>query len=235
MFAMNSRYWYYLFFANLLTEITAIALQWNNMRFFTKPLLVIILFTWFITSSAKLPPLRYYIAAALFFSWLGDIFLLMEAKGPYWFMAGLGSFLAAHIMYILFFLQLRSKQRPQKPWNLFVIAMVAVYAISLFAFLYPYIGNLKIPVAVYALAISAMLITAAHAFNRNTSGAAMYCIAGAVLFVMSDSLLSINKFYNSFPAAGTGIILTYGLAQFAITKGSLQYLAGKSCSAENQG
>ena len=80
----------------------------------------------------------------------------------------------------------------------------------------------------YALAISAMLITAAHAFVKNTGGAAMYCTAGAGLFVMSDSLLSINKFYDSFPAAGTAIMLTYGLAQFAITKGSLQYLAGKS-------
>src|SRR5260221_14796935 len=104
MFAMNSRFWCYLFFADLLAEITAIALQWNNIRFFTKPLLVIILFTWFITSSAKLSPLRYYVAVALFFSCLGDIFLLMEAKGAYWFMAGLGSFLLAHSMYILFFL-----------------------------------------------------------------------------------------------------------------------------------
>src|SRR5260221_12255259 len=99
MFAMNSRFWCYLFFADLLAEITAIAQQWNNIRVFTKPLLVIILFTWFITSSAKLSPLRYYIAAALFFSWLENVFLLMEAKCGYWIMAWLGSCFIAPRLY----------------------------------------------------------------------------------------------------------------------------------------
>jgi uncharacterized membrane protein YhhN len=223
---MNSKYWYYLFFADLLAELTAIAFQWNNMRLFTKPLLVIILLTGFITASAKFPPLRYYIAVALFFSWLGDIFLLTDAKISFGFIAGLGSFLVAHIFYILFFLRVRNKQLPEKSWNIFVITAVVVYAIALFVFLYPHIGNLKFPVAIYALTISTMLITAVHAFNKYNLNAARNCIAGAILFVVSDSLLSVNKFYSSFPAAGISIMVTYALAQFVITKGSLQYLAG---------
>jgi uncharacterized membrane protein YhhN len=48
-----------------------------------------------------------------------------------------------------------------------------------------------------------------------------------LLFVISDSLLALNKFYHAFTAVGIYIMLTYGLAQFAITKGSLQYLAGE--------
>lgn len=223
---MNSKYWYYLFFADLLAELLAIAFQWNNMRLFTKPLLLIILLTAFIISSAKFPPLRYYIAVALFFSWLGDFFLLMDPKISYGFIAGLGSFLVAHILYILFFMRVRNNHLLQKPWNIFVIAAVVVYAMALFVFLYPHIGNLKLPVAVYALTISIMLIAAVHAFNKYNLDAARNCIAGAILFVVSDSLLSVNKFYGSFPAAGIFIMVTYALAQFAITKGSLQYLAG---------
>jgi len=224
---MNSKYWCYLFFADLLAELTAIALKWNDVQLFTKPLLVIFLFAWFMLSSVKLSPLRYFIAAALFFSWMGDVFLLMEAKGAGWFMTGLGSFLLAHIMYILFFLELRRRQLAQQPWNPFIITVVAVYAISLFGFLYPHIGNLKLPVGIYAFAIAAMLVIAAHTFNKSTQNAASYYIPGAALFVISDSLLAVNKFYHPFAFAGCCIMLTYGLAQFAITKGSLLYLAGE--------
>jgi uncharacterized membrane protein YhhN len=222
---MNGRYWSYLFFADLIAELAAIELQWNNMRLFTKPLLMIILLAWVIITSSKYLPLRNYIAAALFFSCLGDVFLLMEEKLSFGFLLGLVCFLAAHIIYILFFLQLRKKQLSPVPWNPFIIAAVIVYAASLFIFLYPHIGNLKIPVAIYSLTISVMLITAAHAFSQYKQYAAVFCIAGALLFLVSDSLLSINKFCCAFPAAGIFIMLTYGLAQFAITKGSLQYLA----------
>jgi uncharacterized membrane protein YhhN len=224
---MNSKYWCYLFFADLLAELTAIVLKWNDVQLFTKPLLVIFLFAWFMLSSVKFSPLRYSIAAALFFSWMGDVFLLMEAKGAGWFMAGLGSFLLAHMMYILFFLKLRRKQLAQQPLNPYIIAVVAVYAISLFGFLYPHIGNLKLPVGIYAFTIATMLVIAAHSFNKSTQNAASYCIPGAALFVISDSLLALNKFYHPFPFAGSCIMLTYGLAQFAITKGSLLYLAGE--------
>ena len=107
---MNSKYWYYLFFAGLLAELTAVAMGWNGVQLFTKPLLIIFLFAWFMIAALKFSPLRYCIAAALFFSWAGDICLMMEARGPGWFMAGLASFLLAHIMYIVFFLLARRRQ-----------------------------------------------------------------------------------------------------------------------------
>ncbi|MEO5592358.1 MAG: lysoplasmalogenase [Chitinophagaceae bacterium] len=232
---MNSKYWLYLFFTDLLAELTATALRWNDLRLFTKPLLIVFLFIWCMLSSVKFLPLRYCIAAALFFSWAGDVFLLREAKGAGWFIAGLGSFLLAHIMYIIFFLCVRRKQSMPRPWNTYVITGIAFYSVSLFGFLYPYIGNLKLPVGIYAITIAAMLICAAHAFTKNTKNAARYCITGAALFVVSDSLLALNKFYYSFTGAGVCIMLTYGLAQFAIVKGSLLYLAAENTSlAQNR-
>lgn len=224
---MNSRSWYYLFFANLLAELAAVAAGWNNIRLFTKPMLLVLLFSWFVIYSKAFSPLRYYIAAALFFSWLGDIFLLLEDRNAAWFMAGLGSFLLAHIMYITFFVQTRRLQTAPVKWNLPAVVMIGLYAVLLVGFLYPRIGNLQIPVAIYATTIAIMLITALHAFDYSNSKAGRYCIAGAVLFLCSDSLLAINKFYHSFPAAGIFIMATYGLAQFAIAKGSLLYLAAE--------
>jgi uncharacterized membrane protein YhhN len=224
---MNSNNWYYLFCANLLAELGAVAAGWNQVQLLTKPLLLILLFTWFIISSKAFSPLRYCIVAALFFSWLGDIFLLLEDRGGAWFMAGLGSFLLAHIMYIAFFLRVRSLQAVPPKWDSPVIIFIGLYAVLLLGFLYPYIGNLQIPVAIYAITIAIMLATALHAFNHSNRNAGKYCIAGAVLFLCSDSLLALNKFYHSFPAAGVFIMATYGLAQFAIAKGSLLYLAAE--------
>jgi uncharacterized membrane protein YhhN len=47
---------------------------------------------------------------------------------------------------------------------------------------------------------------------------------GAVLFVVSDSLLAINKFYSSFELAGVLIMLTYGMAQLLIVTGAINYI-----------
>ncbi|MEO5682859.1 MAG: lysoplasmalogenase [Chitinophagaceae bacterium] len=224
---MTGNTWAYLFLADLLAELVAIATGWHTIRLFTKPLLAIILFAGFMLSSIQFLPLRYYIAAALFFSWLGDVFLLPQMKGNDWFMAGLGSFLLAHAMYILFFLRVRGRQQHPVAYKGYLVILLIIYAIGLFVFLYPYIENLRWPVALYAITIIAMLVTAIHAFKNNTLQAARYCITGAALFVVSDSLLALNKFYQVFPGANIAIMLTYGLAQVALTKGSLQYLAGE--------
>jgi uncharacterized membrane protein YhhN len=226
MIAMKSSYWCWLFFADLLAELSAIAYQSNDLRYFTKPLLVIFLLAWFLGASSKFTGLRFYIVPALGFSWAGDVFLLPEHGGAYWFIAGLASFLAAHIMYTLFFLRIRKKHYLTRPLNFIVIVLVSLYAVSLYILLYRHIENLRLPVAVYASAISVMLISAIHAFNRPISLPGRWCITGAVLFVVSDSLLSVNRFYHSFSNAGIFIMLSYGLAQFALTKGSLLYLAG---------
>ena len=223
---MNSKYWAYLFFACLLTQLAAIAFDWTSTRFITKPFLMAILFVWFIQSSPKFLPLRNLVAAALLFSWAGDVFLLKENSG--WFMAGLGSFLLAHGMYILFFMQLRRKQIPAAPWNIYLVAIAVLYAITLYVFLFPHVGNLKIPVGVYAVVITLMLITATHAVKRSRQPVAVFFTAGALLFVLSDSLLAINRFYRPLPAGDAGIMLTYGIAQFAIIKGSLLYLAAEN-------
>ena len=47
---------------------------------------------------------------------------------------------------------------------------------------------------------------------------------GAILFVVSDSLLAFNKFFAAFNNAGLIIMLTYGLAQLFITEGAVKYI-----------
>ena len=223
---MLSRYFYYLFFAALLVELMVVGMGCNTAQWITKPLLVLFLFAWFASSSHFFSPLHYSIAAALFFSLLGDIFLLKPGAG--WFMAGLASFLLAHILYIVFFLRLRKRQPfPFRP-NSLIIGLITGYACALVMFLRPHIGNLLVPVIIYATAIAGMVLSAIHAGSSRQKQAGLFCVGGALFFLFSDSLLAVNKFYRPLPMAGIAVMASYGLAQFAIVKGALLYLAGEN-------
>jgi uncharacterized membrane protein YhhN len=63
-----------------------------------------------------------------------------------------------------------------------------------------------------------MLITAFHATAKPLAYPAIMLLSGAILFVLSDSMLAINQFIQPFPLAGVGIMLTYGLAQLFIVQ-----------------
>jgi uncharacterized membrane protein YhhN len=58
------------------------------------------------------------------------------------------------------------------------------------------LGELKIPVSVYAVTISVMLALAFKVYFSSKSQARYLVLLGAVLFVVSDSLLAINKFHR---------------------------------------
>ena len=49
-------------------------------------------------------------------------------------------------------------------------------------------------------------------------------MTGALLFVISDSVLAVNKFHHSFEIADVVIMLTYGLAQLFIVEGAIKYI-----------
>jgi len=221
---MKKSIWIYLFFVTLILELTAIALSWESVQYIVKPLLLTFLGAYFIQQSRGSVAARQLVLFAIFFSWLGDVFLLMQEDNSRYFMAGLLSFLIAHIFYIFFFLRVRAIETVAEPWRILRIIVVAVYVAILFIYLFPSLGELRLPVLAYALALGTMLVCCWHAFTPGSSWF-WFCLAGAVLFVISDSLLAINKFKSPFPGAGFWIILTYALAQFAIVYGSLQWLA----------
>jgi uncharacterized membrane protein YhhN len=86
---------------------------------------------------------------------------------------------------------------------------------------------MKIPVVVYGFVISLMLFFALHMLFISKRSAGRSMALGAILFVISDSLLAFNKFYQQFAYAGVLIILSYGLAQYYIVKGAVNYIKQK--------
>ncbi|MDX1937450.1 MAG: lysoplasmalogenase [Flavihumibacter sp.] len=223
---MKVRGWLYLFFLVLTLELFFISTNWAALRLVSKPLLMATLLAWFIAATPK-GQSRWVIILALILSWLGDVFLMLEDKNPNFFIAGLSSFLLAHLTYIFFFRQIRKQNTQPLPLNLFTIIGVSIYAVALFFFLSPGLGALKTPVLIYAVTISTMLIMAIHTSSPATKNLAYWLIAGAVLFVCSDSLLAINKFYKPFTTAGFLIMLTYALAQLLIITGAVKYFNSK--------
>lgn len=162
------------------------------------------------------------IIAGLFFSWTGDILLLFENKDPLFFIGGLISFLTTHVFYIIYFLKTRSSQTSllrNQPW---MAALVAAYGVSLVLFLSPHLGEMKLPVTIYAAVICAMVICSLHVFTKTNKPANILFVAGAILFAASDSLLAVNKFYKPFAGAGMMIISTYCVAQLSIVMGVIK-------------
>lgn len=204
-----------------LADITGITAGLPLLHFIAKPLLVpaLLLLLYFTTSPVEGKSL---LLIGLFFSWLGDMFLLFEYANKLFFIFGLASFLTTHIFYIIYFLRIRSAGISLLKKQPLLALLVAAYGISLVWLLYPHLNDLKLPVMAYAAVICTMLLCSLHVFYKVNRMAANYFITGAACFVLSDSLLAINKFYQPFALAGVCIMLTYCAAQFFIVKGYTQ-------------
>ncbi|MBL7703441.1 MAG: lysoplasmalogenase [Ferruginibacter sp.] len=210
-----------IFWLLALLDVVGIAAKIELLHFIAKPLLmpVLMLLVYFTRSTV---PGKGLLLTGLFFSWLGDVFLLFEYKYPLFFIFGLVSFLTTHIFYIVYFLRIRSGNSSLLKKQPVFIALVLAYGITLVWQLYPHLGDLKLPVMVYAAVICSMLLCSLHVFLKVNKQAAWFYLCGALFFVLSDSLLAINKFYQPFAYAGVFIMLTYCAAQFFIVSGYIQ-------------
>lgn len=148
---------------------------------------------------------------SLCFSTLGDIILELDRAGLFAF--GLGAFLIAHLFYIAIFV----KSWHFTAWKILPAALVVGWAGYVFLLIAPNLGPLQIPVIAYIFALALMAVTAVF---RNVPD--FYITAsGAALFVLSDSLIALNKFHSPVPYARELIMTTYYTAQGLIVWGKL--------------
>lgn len=201
--------------------MAGIAANIESLHFIAKPLLIPALWLLLFFTRSTVPG-KNLLLTGLFFSWLGDVFLLFEYKHALFFIFGLACFLSTHIFYIIYFLRIRSEKISLLKKHPALIALVLAYGITLVWQLYPHLGDLKLPVMVYAAVICSMLLCSLHIFLKVNKKAAAGYLWGAAAFVLSDSLLAINKFYEPFAYAGVFIMLTYCAAQFFIIYGYIQ-------------
>jgi uncharacterized membrane protein YhhN len=218
--------WIIIFLLVLVADLLAIYFNNDMLRRISKPLLMPLLMIYFLEQTKIfISGLKTWIMLALFFSWVGDILLMFEERKAVFFLLGLSSFFIAQVFYIVFFHNIRMKENIRG--NALLLLLVVVYYGILVSVLSPFLGTMKLPVRIYGVVISFMLMLAMHMMLGKNKKAGWWMMVGAILFVTSDSLLAFNKFYSPFNYAAIAVMLTYGLAQLFIIQGAVQYIQFK--------
>jgi uncharacterized membrane protein YhhN len=158
---------------------------------------------------------------AFFFSWVGDIFLMFSHTGEHFFFAGVGGFFLAQLTYIYVFATYSENgARGYLERNLIFGFLFLGYAAGIVYLLYPGLEGLMKPVImVYALSLIGMSMMALNRKGRVNRASFLLVFIGSVLFVLSDSMIALNRFYTEIPLAGFWIMLTYIAAQYMIMRG----------------
>jgi len=181
----------------------------SKLKYLFKPLTTILVITIAIILQYESESVYgYLIIAGLVFSLLGDIFLMLLNDK---FVQGLASFLVAHIFYIIAF---SSGFGPFLEFGYLIPAII--YASVFLWILLPKTGKMKIPVMVYAIVLMVFLWQALGRFYYLGNQASLYIIIGAVLFVISDTILAYARFVKDFNLSPTLIHVTYWGAQVFI-------------------
>jgi uncharacterized membrane protein YhhN len=209
-------------------EIFAGVFGYELLHFICKPLLMILLMIYYLVVVRQHRSL--HIIAAILFSLAGDTLLMFEAKMSSFFMFGLLSFLIAHICYIFAYRNHQTETEGSELQGIQKIRLafpIVLAGTGLAIVLYPVLGALQFPVMIYALILVVMVLNALFRYGRTNSKSFWFVFGGSLLFMLSDSLLAINKFLTSISMAGILIMSTYIAAQFLIVHGIVSHSDAK--------
>lgn len=183
------------------------ARRWQVYLF--KPLATLLVLALALSFLASPAAYRWAVAAGLVFSTAGDIFLMLARER---FIAGLASFLLAHLCYLYAFSTGVPLGASPLLWLPYFAAGGAVVAVA-WRGLAP---ALRGPVIAYVAVITAMAGQAAGRWHALGGEPALWAALGAALFVVSDSLLAINRFRVPFRAERALTLGSYWVAQTLI-------------------
>jgi len=186
------------------------------------PLLIVLVFIASVHAVHKY--VKFLLITALLFSWTGDVLLVDD--DPTNFIAGLASFLLAHIAYILLFIRIIKNASGNKKLLFTSSIGMFTYASLLVLFLWEKIDDLRLPVIAYAFVLSVMFIAALQlkAVRRLSKKISSNIIAGALLFVISDSILAVERFYFHHQLLQVIVMVTYAAAQLFLARGIVRYI-----------
>ncbi|HQQ96734.1 MAG TPA: lysoplasmalogenase [Cyclobacteriaceae bacterium] len=217
-----------LFGVVVMVHLTGIVLNHEMLQLYSKPLIMILLMIYYGMAARQR---SYVFITAMLFCWAGDVLLMFQHTVPYCFLLGLGAFLIGHLLYIMAYLQHRKEDTGSGflPTQKIRYAMPFLLAgTGLLTVLYPNLASLLWPVVAYAVVLVTMVIVALFRYGRTSAASFGLVFGGAVLFMISDSLLAMNKFHAPIQQAGLLIMITYCLAQGLIAEGMLRHEAGSS-------
>ncbi len=200
-----------------LSAFFCIRADYRNLRrsiYVFKPLTMAMILLIAVLGHTAPPVYKGMIIAGLVFSTTGDVLLMLPSDR---FLAGMVAFLLAHLCYIAAF---ASGIGTPLWWPVipFVVCGAVVYII-----LSPSLGNLKLPVYIYVVSILMMAWLAWERGIQTGQSGALLATIGAVLFIVSDTVLAINRFRRKFKLACVLNLATYFTAQ-CLLAGSVGFL-----------
>lgn len=208
-----------IFIANIFAESGLV----SNLNIFVKPLISISLAMYLVRNVSMRVGFNRLILLGLVLSLFGDFFLIFAGGNIYNFVYGLLAFLLAHILYSMaFFRDFKNNPQASKLFGHIMLFFMGVFSLSYYSWIRDYLNDLRIPIMVYMMVISIMVILAGYRYGRVNKFSFKLIYIGAIFFVMSDSILAYNKFAEPIPFSGVWIMGTYMLAQYLITMGTIE-------------
>jgi len=187
------------------------------VRFVSKTCLMPILLFYYVSKSDA--P-SFTIITAMIFSWFGDILLFNPGKIRLY--AGILSFLAAHILYIVVFVGLI----PELNVLIFFVSFLLILSIEFFLMIRLRIpNNYKFSISIYGIAIGLLVAFSLQVFIWYKSMASILLFTGAILFFISDAVLSYFTMIKPMTKNSLTIVMaTYSIAQACIVIGCVNFL-----------
>ncbi len=212
----------FLLAALLFSALEALALHTDKPRleYVAKPAVMVALFLWLLTSAGLNGALVWF-GVGLLFSLAGDVLLMISLERL--FLPGLVMFLGAQVAYVIGFnLPLPALSF----WGFILAIMIGLGSARILRrILTPLAAQgqsaLRLPVALYGVVISLMLLSAMLKLTDTSwnAPAALLVALGAFLFYLSDILLAWMKFIAPIRHGRVYNIVTYHLGQIALIAG----------------
>jgi uncharacterized membrane protein YhhN len=212
----------FLLAAFIFAALEALALQRNQPRleYVAKPAVMIALFLWLWTSVGLQGALLWF-GLGILLSLAGDILLVFSPDR--FFLPGLAAFLCAHVAYAIGF---NTPPPPLSAWGFLLAVIIGINGVRVLRrILAPLVtqgqSQLRIPISLYGVVISVMLLSALIKLTDLSwnAVAALLVSLGAFLFYLSDIILAWTKFVAPVRHGPIYNMLSYHLGQIALIAG----------------
>ncbi|GAB3949093.1 lysoplasmalogenase [Spirosoma harenae] len=218
-----------LLFTILFTVVTILEMLGDTLgikllHYGCKPLIMgmLLYYVWQQFRSINFTGSTRWLMIGMTFALLGDVFLMIQEMDL--FALGLGSFLVMQICYSRsFLLSIQASGRSIRPRSFSLTAIPFVIYDGIFLFLVkpqffrnPDLTPLWWPVVGYVFCLSIMGVLA---FQRRGLAGYTWVAIGAILFILSDSAIAVDKFLQPITGATWFIMTTYAAAQYLIVSG----------------
>lgn len=159
----------------------------------------------------------WFVTLALIFGTVGDVFLL-DAKNNKRFLAGTASFFTGHLFYLFIFAPAIFKL-PSWSWIIALPLSVAFTYVSWLAINRPK-GITAVFIWGYTFILCMMVFSGVAGISSLHASPYSFVLAGAIMFIVSDGILSMTLYKKDFSSSRFVIMITYIAAEALLVLGA---------------